>query len=109
MKSRMCVIVAALAAAIIAGGCAVPGERPAGYLSSTVDLAGIQPGKTTGKEIEQMLGAPARVTRDGRRNWDYWEYPALGSKWRRGTLWIGNSGDGVVRDVVMEKERPVVG
>ncbi len=106
MKGRNCIVAAVIAVALTMNGCTAPGNRPDGYLSTGENIAKIQAGKTTGKEVEQLLGAPLRVVPDGRRGWDYWEYRVY--EWPRRKLWIGISGDGVVRDVVqlIERERP---
>lgn len=107
MNTRKCAAAAVLALALVTGGCAAPGARWDGYLSTTENVVKIQVGKTTAKEVEQLLGAPVRVTHDGRRNWDYWEYRVY-HQWPRSKLWIGISIDGVVREAIqiMERERP---
>jgi len=107
MNIRTRMAAAAFAALLVAGEGAASGGS--GLLSNTDNLAKIEVGKTTGREVEQLLGAPLKVSRDGRRNWDYWEYRLSGSKWQSGTLWIGISSDGLVREVFRERERPVVG
>src|SRR5712692_2240501 len=93
MKSKIGAVGVAFVAALMMAGCAVPGERLDGYLSTTENVIKIQVGKTTSKETEQLLGAPVRVTHDGRRNWDYWEYRVY-RQGARSTLWIGISIDG---------------
>jgi outer membrane protein assembly factor BamE (lipoprotein component of BamABCDE complex) len=103
MNARLLFAGTVLAGALVAGGCAAPGagQSSTGYLTSTENVAKIQVGKTTVKEVEQALGAPVEVSRDSRRGWDYWLYRIH----RRSKIWIGVSSDGVVREVVEVYER----
>jgi len=103
MKVTTWTAAAAFAAALLAGGCATQGG-PAGHLSSTEDVVKIQAGKTTAREVEQLLGAPVDRQRDAGRGVEWWEYQVRDSL-RRITVWVGVGGDGVVREVVQRRER----
>jgi len=94
---------AALAAALLAGGCATEGGA-AGRLASTENVVKIQAGKTTAKEVEQLLGAPLARQRDAGHGVEWWEYEVRDSL-RRITVWIGVASDGVVREIVQRRER----
>jgi hypothetical protein len=104
MRATRWTLAAALAAAVLAGGCATEGKGPTGHLASTENLARIQSGKTTGKEVEQLLGAPYARQRDAGRGLEWWEYQVRDSL-RRITVWVGVGGDGVVREVMQRREK----
>jgi len=101
MNSKMLIAGTVLAGALVAGNCAAADDSWKGYLKDTENVARIQVGKTTAKEVEQALGAPLGMSRDNRRGWDYWEYRIH----RRSKVWIGISSDGIVREVTQVPER----
>lgn len=74
MNAKTMLTATMLAAALAAGGAAAQGCE---FLTTTENVARIQVGKSTSKEVQDLLGKPASVTRNARHGWDQWEYPVL--------------------------------
>lgn len=101
MISKTMLTATMLAAVLVAGSASAQGD---GYLRSTDNVARIQFGKSTSKEVLDLLGKPVSMSRNTRRGWDQWEYRVF-AYGERSTLWISLSDDGVVREVLQLMNR----
>jgi len=98
MITRILTIAWALVAAMLATGSVAQSAAP--YLKSLENVSKIQVGTTTKAEVKELLGEPPRITQNGRRAWDVWEYRTY-TYAERGNLYVSfSSADGVVREVV---------
>ena len=85
----------ALLAATLAAGSATAQSRA---VQTAEAVAKLQVGKSTSKEVLELLGKADRVTRNERKGLDEWGYRVY-ERGQSGTLWISMSADGVVREV----------
>ena len=98
MNTRISAIVCALVAATLGMGSAA--QAYTGLLKSLDNASKIQVGTTTKTEVKALLDEPLRITQNGRRAWDVWEYRTY-TYGERGNLYVSfSSADGVVREVV---------
>ena len=67
-------------------------------------VAKIQVGKSSSRDVEELLGKPDKVTRNNRKSQTEWGYSTYADG-RRGTLWIMTTDDGVVREVIQIVDR----
>ena len=98
MNTRIFAITCALVAAMLGTGGAA--QAYTGFLKSLENVAKIQVGTTTKAQVQALLDEPLRITQNGRRAWDVWEYRTF-TYGERGHLYVSfSSADSVVREVV---------
>jgi len=88
-----------LFAALAAGGVMAQGRD----LRVTEVVAKLQLGKSSSKEVLDLLGKSDRVIRNERKGSEEWGY-RMYADGERSTLWISMSADGVVREVLNLRE-----
>jgi len=98
MNTKNPAIAWALVAAMLGSGSAA--QAYTGLLKSLENASKIQVGTTTKAEVKALLDEPLRITQNGRRAWDVWEYRTH-TYAERGHLYVSfSAADGVVREVV---------
>jgi hypothetical protein len=102
MNIKAVLTAAMICVVLVAGGAQAQGGGDTRKMAENV--AKIQIGKSSSKDVEALLGKPDRVTRNNRKSHNEWGY-SLYADGKRGTLWVMMTDDGVVREVFQVMDR----